>query len=36
VEASEYESAISKLRDEIYLIVITDLGEALRVMVEVS
>ena len=36
VEASEYESAISKLRDEIYLVVITDLGEALRIMVEVS
>ncbi len=36
IEANEYESAISKLRDEIYLIVITDLGEALRIMVEIS
>ena len=36
VEAREYESAISKLRDEIYVIVLTDLGEVLRIMEEIS
>ncbi|MCL7383305.1 MAG: hypothetical protein LZ167_07775 [Thaumarchaeota archaeon] len=35
-EAREYESAISKLRDEIYLTVLTDLGEVLRIMEEIS
>jgi len=35
-EAREYESAISKLRDEIYLTVLTDVGEVLRIMEEIS
>jgi len=35
-EAREYESAISRLRDEIYIIVLTELGEVLRIMEEIS
>lgn len=36
VEAREYESAISKLRDEIYIVVLTDIGEVLRILEEIS